>query len=52
MVNRQRPRTTTQRDTGSDRFRWLVPATLGMLGLLTMALVLFALGVLVGVVRY
>ena len=35
-----------------DRSRWLVPAAIGVLGLITLTLILFALGVLVGLIRF
>lgn len=52
MTNRLRPARAFRQNQHPDRSRWLVPVTLGVLGLLTLALILFAIGVLVGLVRF
>ncbi|HET6845339.1 MAG TPA: hypothetical protein VFH29_00810 [Anaerolineales bacterium] len=41
-----------RRPNEADRARWLVPAAIGILGLITLVLILFAFGVLLGVIRF
>jgi hypothetical protein len=52
MSGRSQSAATFRRRNGPDRARWLVPAAIGILGLITLVLILFALGVLLGLIRF
>ena len=52
MSNRVRPTATLRRNRVTDSSRWLVPAAIGVLGLVTVVLILFAFGVLIGLIHF
>ena len=52
MTNRSQSAHTLTRSRGQDRSRWIVPAAIGILGLITVVLILFAFGVLLGLVHF
>jgi hypothetical protein len=52
MTNPPQPSDSLRRNEHPDRSRWLVPAAIGILGLITLVLILFAFGVLLGLIRF
>lgn len=52
MSDRPQPTTALRRDRHPDRARWLVPVAISILGFITLILILFALGVLLGLIRF
>jgi hypothetical protein len=52
MPNLSRPAVAIARNRRPHRAGWLVPAAIGLLGLITVLLILFAFGVLVGLIHF
>jgi hypothetical protein len=52
MSDRQQPAAPIRRIRQPDRARWIVPAAIGVLGLITLVLILFAFGVLLGLIHF
>jgi hypothetical protein len=52
MPNHSRPYPALGPNPRREHSRWLVPISIGILGIITVALILVALGVLMGLVRF